>query len=150
MRYSRNRIIQKNTKRQLKNYLKASSIHKPSIKIFEENGLIYSNLKIDDVILKLIVDTGSCYNLINLKSPKIEHFKGKKIITAMEFKAIHKMGNMPMIICNTRLAGNTIHIPFGVLDLDGIIEGVDGLVGYEFCKENFECLDLQNNRLIMK
>lgn len=150
MRYSRNRIIQKNTTRQLKNYLKTSSLQKPSIKIFEENGLIFGNLKIDDVILKLIIDTGSCYNIINLRSPKIEHFKGKKIITAMEFKAIHKMGNMPMIICNTYLAGNTIHIPFGVLDLDGIITGVDGLVGYEFLKENFEYLDLQNSRLIIK
>lgn len=150
MRYSRNKIIQKNTTRQLKNYLKAGSLQKPSIKIFEENGLIFSNLKIDDVILKLIVDTGSCYNIINLKSPKIEHFKGKKIITAMEFKAIHKMGNMPVIICNTHLAGNTIHIPFGILDLDGIIEGVDGLMGYEFFKENFEYLDLQNSRLIIK
>lgn len=148
MKYIKNRIIKRYAANKEKTYFKTLS--KPSIKLYPEQGLVFCELLIDGVLLKLIVDTGSCYNLINSKSPKIDYFINKNIITSREFKAFHESGNMPIIACNVELAGLQILLPFGVLNLDTVLPGIDGLVGYDFLNDFFESLDFANNKLIIK
>ena len=149
MKYQNKEFDKRFTPKYNKNYLKTSRIN-PCIDVFEEHGLLYCNILVEGVKLKLILDTGSCYNLINIKSSKINNFENKPVITNFEFKAFHDNGTMPMIVCDLHIAGRKMLLPFGVLDLDHLIPGVDGLLGYVFLKDCCNSLDFRSNKLSIK